>query len=42
MKEYIKPRMEVEEFDIEDIITSSWQQETPVQEGYDNGDNDGF
>lgn len=42
MKEYIKPRMEVEEFDIEDIITSSQQPEAPAEEVYEKGDNDGF
>lgn len=35
MKEYIRPRMEVEQFDVEDIITSS-DPET-VMNGNDEG-----
>ena len=34
MKEYIRPRMEVEQFDVEDIITSSINPET-VMNGND-------
>jgi len=36
MKEYIRPRMEVEQFDVEDIITSSSDPET-VMNGNDEG-----